>query len=102
VNQYAPDPSKKSFLFTLKNPHGIAPRTFSLSNSVEAIAGPSFYGPWFGRHDIRIHTACDANTDSDTQLGNSYVNDTGIDGQRVLAGEAKFMVKEIEVFAAVF
>jgi hypothetical protein len=42
---------------------------------------------------------CNANTNSYTNLGKGYVNDTGITGNAVFTGEQYFTVKEIEVFS---
>jgi hypothetical protein len=103
-NSPKPDPSKRSFLFTMKNPHSIAARKFSLYNAKLAIYCSSRFGPILGGNgpDVRISNGCNKNTDSCTKLGSAYVNDTGIDGKEVFAGEPNFVVKEIEVFKAVF
>jgi hypothetical protein len=92
------DDSEKGFLFTLKNPHNIAPRKFALKTAMKHLAiycdsgcGPCFYG-------MSVSNDCNANTDSWTYLGASYTNDTGLDGQTVFAGPWNFQVKEIEVF----
>jgi hypothetical protein len=42
---------------------------------------------------------CNANISSHTNLGQGYVNDTGITGKAVFTGKYNFTVKEIEVFA---
>jgi hypothetical protein len=88
------DGSRKSFQFSLTNPGGSAERKFGLSDSSSTIVTSSSYGPVFGRNnDISV-------CDSYTNLGGSFVNDTGIEGKQVLTGEYRFQVKEIEVFAA--
>jgi hypothetical protein len=46
-----------------------------------------------------VADSCNSNTNSYTNLGNGYVNDTGITGTAVFTGEGNFTVKEIEVFA---
>jgi hypothetical protein len=93
------DPSLKSFLFTLKNPHNLPARKFALKTQQknEAIACNSSWGPCFG--DIGVYDNCNANTSSYTDLGDRcrYANDTGLDGETLLTGSEKFTVKEIEV-----
>jgi hypothetical protein len=49
--------------------------------------------------DIRIYDNCNANTDSwASHFGESYANDTGLDGRTFFTGSDNFTVKEIEVF----
>jgi hypothetical protein len=99
TNGYKSDNSQKSFLFTLKNAGNIQPRTFKLSNVSNAIYCHSVYCLAFGcGHDIYVADNCNANTNSYTNLGGGYVNDTGITGTTVFTGEQRFMVKDIEVF----
>jgi hypothetical protein len=92
------DDSKKSFLFTLKNPHNIPARRFALKAEKKhwAIVCCSDEGPYFG--DIAVYDDCNTNTNSYTSLGRSYTNDTGLDGLVVFTRSSKFPVKEIEVF----
>jgi hypothetical protein len=93
------DPSLKSFLFTLKNPHNIPARRFALKaeRKDRAISCNSECGPGFW--DIGVRDNCNANTDSYTQLfGIVYTNDTGLDAKTVFTGSKEFQVKEIEVF----
>jgi hypothetical protein len=93
------DPSVKSFLFTLKNPHNVPARRFALraEKKDEAIWCNSDCGPYFC--DIGVHDKCNANTESFTsQFGHSYTNDTGLDGQTFFTGSKYFQVKEIEIF----
>jgi hypothetical protein len=99
TNNYKPDSSQKSFLFTLKNARNIEPRKFKLSSGSNAIYCHSSYGLTFGgNHDLTVADSCNANTNSYTNLGHAYVNDTGITGTAVFTGEQYFTVKEIEVF----
>jgi hypothetical protein len=95
---YTADPSLKSFLFTLKNPHNFPARRFALKaeNKGEAIVCASSCGPHF--RDISVSDHCNANTDSYSWLGRAYANDTGLDGNTVFTGSYSFTVKEIEVF----
>jgi hypothetical protein len=59
----------------------------------------SSYGPVFaGNSDMLVQNNCSTSTSNYTNLGGSYVNDTGIDGALVFTGEYYFTVKEIEVF----
>jgi hypothetical protein len=98
--QWSPkaDPSLKSFLFTLKNPHNFPARKFELKDEEKdgAIVCDSLTGPYFC--DIGVSHNCNANTHSFSELGYSYANDTGLDGWKVLTDSENFTVKEIEVF----
>jgi hypothetical protein len=92
------DPSLKSFVFTLKNPHNVPARRFALKVEKKdmAILCSSDQGPRFC--DICVFDNCNTNTNSGTWLGNSYTNDTGLKGNTFFTGSEKFQVKEIEVF----
>jgi hypothetical protein len=98
-NRFKADPSLKSFLFTLKNPHNVPARRFPLKAEMKngAIFCNSNFGPFFGR-DIAVYDGCNANTKSVTSLGNTYTNDTGLDGMTFFTGSHYFQAKEIEVF----
>jgi hypothetical protein len=45
-----------------------------------------------------MYDNCDTSVNNCTDLGRSYVNNTGIDGKLVLTGEKYFRKKEIEAF----
>jgi hypothetical protein len=93
------DDSRASFLFTIRNPHNISSRKFSLSNPSDAIYCPASYGPTFGgNHDIHVADNSNTNTSSYSNLGHGYENDTGVNGRQIFTGEYNFTVKEIEVF----
>jgi hypothetical protein len=97
MNCLKADPSLKSFLFTLKNPHNFQAKRFSLKaeKKDEANFCASLWGPCFARGDIRVSP----NTTSHTShFGNSYANDTGLDGKTFFTRSGSFSVKEIEVF----
>jgi hypothetical protein len=93
------DDNEKSFLFTLKNPHNIAPRRFAFDTAKKQhpIYCDSGWGPGFG-DDMGVFDNCNASTESFTYLGRSYTNDTGLDEWKVFTGSWNFQVKEIEVF----
>jgi hypothetical protein len=94
------DPSLKSFIFTLKNPHNVPARRFALKaeKTDQAIRCYSSHGPYF-LGGIAVSDNCNANTDSFTKFfGNTYTNDTGLDAKTFFTGSSKFQVKEIEVF----
>jgi hypothetical protein len=94
-----PDSSGKSFLFSLKNPRNSEPRKFMLKSGNNAIYCYSSCGPCFaGGGDFAVYDNFNIATHYFTSLGNSYVNDTGIDEKLVFTGEYNFTVKEIEVF----
>jgi hypothetical protein len=84
-----------SFLFTLKNPSGLAPMKFSCrlwANMFREDMGPSF------GDDIGIADNSDGNMESCTDLGHDYANYTGRDGKTVFTGAYHFRSREIEVF----
>jgi hypothetical protein len=98
-NCFKADPSLKSFLFTLKNPHNVPARRFPLKadKKDKAIYCESELGPCFW--DIGVSDNCNANTNSGTyNFRSSYANDTGLDGETFFTGSKYFKVKEIEVF----
>jgi hypothetical protein len=97
---YKTDPSLKSFVFTLKNPHNVPARRFALhpENKYRAIYSCFQQGPTFCS-SILVTDNCNANTHSCTDsFGKGYRNDTGLDGKRFFTGFPYFQVKEIEVF----
>jgi hypothetical protein len=101
-NAWVPDPSQKSFIFTLKNPHNVAARIFKQKQADNAIYDYGSYGPTFGNgHDLYVCDQCQNSASSYSNLGSIYVNDTGIDAQQVLTGSYNFTVEEIEVFEVV-
>jgi hypothetical protein len=94
------DSTNQSFLFRIKDLKGSEPRKFPLSGSSYAIWCGSSYGPIFGsNHDICLYDSFHEGKRNYTILGGSYVNDTEIPGNQVLAGEETFTVQEIEVFS---
>jgi hypothetical protein len=93
------DNSGLSFLFSLKNPRNSEPRQFKHMSGRNAIYCYSSNGPCFSNNcDMAVQDRCNTTTNHFTNLGGSYVNDTGIDGKLVFTGEYYFTVKEIEVF----
>jgi hypothetical protein len=99
-NRFKADESRKSFLFTLKNPHNITPRRFELKAQDKdwAIQCDSREGPRFGSVDIAVSNDCNANIRNTVCLESSYTNGTGLDGETVFTGSKNFQVREIEVF----
>jgi hypothetical protein len=96
-----PDPSLKTFVFTLKNPHNFPPRKFALKveKKDKALSCCSSRGPWFYGPAIGIYDHCNAHTHNGTYLFSfAYTNDTGLDGNTFFTGSEDFKVKEIEVF----
>jgi hypothetical protein len=67
-----------------------------------AIRCYSKYGPSFGgseNSDIHVSSNCNANTISHTdRFGDTYVNDTGLNGKTFFVDLDGVKVKEIEVF----
>jgi hypothetical protein len=99
---YVSDPSLKSFLFTLKNPHNLPAQIFKQKQADKGIYDVNGHGPAFAGHcDLFVDAACQRCTRSWSHLGSGYRNDTGIDGKEVLTGAKHFAVKEIEVFEVI-
>jgi hypothetical protein len=93
------DSSGRSFLFTLRNPAGIAPMKFPLCQPDKAIGSIPSHGPIFAsNNDICVFDSCNTNANSYTDLGGSYTNSTGRDSKTVFTGAHTFQVREIEVF----
>jgi hypothetical protein len=87
------DPSLKSFVFTLKNPHNFPARKFALraEKKDEAIICSASAGPSF----LDISVGFDSST---VFFGSSYANDTGRPGSTFFTGSYEYSSKEIEVF----
>jgi hypothetical protein len=101
-SEWKADNSKQSFVFSIKNARNGDPKSFPFTNSSQAIYCNSSYGPTFGNgFDIYVANNCNENTNSYTNLGTDYRNDTGLNGTEVFTGEQHFQVKEIEVFTIV-
>jgi hypothetical protein len=105
--KYKTDPSLTSFLFTLKNPHNVAARRFALKaeKKESAIYCDECWGPCFC--DIGVADLCHTNNKSYTwrsgiflsyRFGDTYTNNTGLDGKTFFTGSDQFQVKQIEVF----
>jgi hypothetical protein len=95
------DPSLKSFVFTLKNPHNFPARRFSLKAEKKdrAIWCASNCGPIF--NDICVFSIGNAKRNRDSSassFGENYTNDTGLAGKTFFTGSPNYQVKEIEVF----
>jgi hypothetical protein len=93
------DPTRKSFLFTLRNPHNVSSRRFPLKyeESDGAIYCVDVCGPHF--YDIGVSKNCHANMASFTSsFGSVYTNDTGVDGGLFFTNSRSFKVKEVEIF----
>jgi hypothetical protein len=100
--KYKGDDSLRSFLFTLRNLHGVPPRKFALRKEEKesAIYCNFNCGPQFG-NGIGVQDNCNRNRKSWTYIGTrykygSYGNDTRF--EEFLTGAEYFTVKEIEVF----
>jgi hypothetical protein len=99
-SQAKADASLRSFLFTLKNPHKLAPQIFKLipGQEASAIRISRTACACFGNDDLFIVGGCDASPSRSGGFGSTYQNDTGIDGRLVFTGSDSFIVSEIEVF----
>jgi hypothetical protein len=95
------DESMGTFLFTLKNPHGLDPIRFGLkaggSNAIYCNSDRLAFG---SAHDIRVYDNCSTNTNNYTNFGYSFENNTKIDSKVLFDGAYNFTVEEIEVLVA--
>jgi len=93
--------SDKSFLFTLKNIHGIGPTKFDKKKDITVIYRYSCHGPTFGGgHDLYICNYSNTIKSSYSNIGNSYIDTTG-KGITLFAGSHYFTTKEIEVYQVI-
>jgi hypothetical protein len=98
-NRRKGDMSCRSFLFTVRNPHGVPPRIFRLKQKrcrwaidCDADWGPSFC-------DLAVGSGCSLDLVNATgPFGNSYTNDTGFAASKFFTGASNFRVEEIQVF----
>ena len=90
----------ESFLFSLVNPSGSEPTKMPLkgTNNQNGICCSSAYGPIFGGgHDLCIANGANANSNSYSNLGNSYEYPPHANVS-FLVGQKNFTVSELEVF----
>ena len=90
----------QSFLFSMVNPHGLAPSKMPLftSDQENAIYCDSSNGPTFGGgHDLRISHDANKVTHSKSNLGNTYQCPTGHQST-FFTGARNFIVTDYEVF----
>jgi hypothetical protein len=94
------DEKRESFIFTLRNPHGLPERKFSHKSvaGLPAIRVSSKMGPCFGDGDLFVSDNCNITPSSTSGFGRVYENETGIEGNVLLTGGRTFLVQEIEVF----
>jgi hypothetical protein len=93
------DPTRQSFVFTIKNPHNLRARVFIQKAEDNAINDKPSYGPIFGGgHDLVVCDNCRNANSSWSSLGTTSENDTQIAGNQILTGAYNFTVQEIEIF----
>jgi hypothetical protein len=100
--EHCQDPSLFSFLFTLKNPHGLSHQTFEMASDQRGIAiyrsealGPCFAG------NLQIYDNCAASMRSFTGFetqGNACTKESGMNFGSPFTGVPNVLVREIEVF----
>jgi hypothetical protein len=96
------DPSLKSFVFTIKNPHNLPPQIFKQKQEGYAIYDHSLYGPQFGLgRDFAVGEQCQNSNNCWSNSWGTYDNSTGIPGNQVFTGANHFTVQEIEVFEVI-
>jgi hypothetical protein len=98
ASRFKSDESLQTCLFTLKNPHNLAPMTFSLNHACRerAIRCLSTACPDFNA--VCVYDGGAHGTRLSTYLKGEYLNGTEITGSAVLAGAACPRPEEIEVF----
>ena len=96
---YATDP--KDFLFTLVNPHNVAPTKFNCNpKGKNSHYNHSSYGPTFGGgHDIQVSNSFFSSGDSYISFPSSYVDTSG-KGGNIFCNSGSFVCTEVEVFKA--
>jgi hypothetical protein len=97
------DDSLKSFIFTVNNRYGTPAKKFALKigRKQYAIFRISSRAPVFGhgQSDFCIYKNCNANIGNYTgSFGNTYTNNTRLNGRTFFIGSEQFAVREIEVF----
>jgi hypothetical protein len=103
-NGWSGDPSQKSFLFTLKNPHNVPPRRFVMKSTKQAnvLYCETSYLVWIGGSGaIGLMPGCDATSTSHNagfEPSGTFVNDSGHEGKTFFTGTDTYTVKEVEIF----
>jgi hypothetical protein len=100
TNNSKKDESMGTFLFTLKNPHGLDPIRFGLKAGGSSAIYCRSDRLAFGGHDIYVSDNCSTNTSNYARVGISFENNTKIDSQVLFDGALYFTVDEIEVLVA--
>ena len=91
----------ESFLFSLVNPSGTKPTKMPLKGTTDpyGVYCGSPYGPLFGTgHDLVIANGANANSNSCSSLGSTYLRPANANSSSFLAGQKNFCVGELEVF----
>ena len=90
----------ESFLFSLVNPTGAGPTKLPIKSSTNqyGIYCDAGCGPTFGNNDLRIASKANVNSQSYSDLGNSYECPSDVNCETFLAGQKYFVVNELEVF----
>jgi hypothetical protein len=97
--EYATD--RDAFLFTFK-PGEVAPVELPVTRPVHAIYGNSALGPTFGGgYDLMICSNPHTDRNSYSNLGRNYQLPNGADAKTYLAGSARFLLSELEVFLVI-
>jgi hypothetical protein len=98
------DPSLSTFVFTLTNPHKLAPRKFALRPEVkyqtiycERTYGPVFGGTFYTR-DGCTRTRAEGSCNYTGGFESYFINDSGVAESVLFTGSEYFAVKEMEVF----
>jgi hypothetical protein len=104
--QWKGDASMESFIFTLKNPHGVGARTFRMRPGKKDYVMLCYQSGWLvwigycgaiaiqeqGTSPPTGHNGGFAHENS------TFENDTGVNGKTFFTGDESFTVKELEVF----
>jgi hypothetical protein len=97
--------STSAFLFSLLRPLSSVAVKLPLNgrNNQKAMYCDSSYGPIFGcGHDIVVYDSADTNSNSNTNLGNTYTLPDGIEDKKTFfTGAHKFQAKDVEVYRVI-
>lgn len=85
-----------AFLFSLSNPHNLAPTVLPVKNAAYAVASDPIFGPSFGRGDVFAPHNSNVNQGS-FDFPHDYFDSTG-KGKLLFTGAALWTAKEIVVF----
>jgi hypothetical protein len=89
----------QAFLFTLHNPHGIAPTMLPSTNNGQALYSTAGNLPrWGSGHDLYLTENCHTRTSSSANLNSGYTDTTGIGNTLFTGAQHLGIIAEIVAF----